>query len=243
MDLRAVTHEHQGVQFSLSAADNTARDALTLTAADVGRICRVGSSAPYTFYQLTNATGPAWASLGSSGSPIEQGRHTIWVPAAAMAPRTTNGAAAGSLETATNDVMVKTLDFDAAVSEGVQFSIRMPKSWNESTVTAQFVWSHAATTTNFGVAFGLQGVALSNANAIDTAFGTGQLGVDTGGTTDTVYSSPETAAITIANTPAELDLVVFQVYRAVSDGGDTMAIDARLHGLSLYYTINAATDA
>lgn len=171
------------------------------------------------------------------------GLQTAWIPASAMVARTTNGAAPGTVETATNKVILKSLDFDTAAVEYAQFQIQMPKSWNEGTVTAAFVWSHAATTTNFGVAFGLQGLALSNDDAADAAFGTGVLAVDTGGTTNDIYITPTTAAITIAGTPQANDYVVFQVYRAVSDGGDTMAIDARLHGVQLYYTTDAATDA
>lgn len=171
------------------------------------------------------------------------GKQTIWIPAGAMVPRTTNGAASGTVETTTNKVMLKTLDFDTATDEYAQFSIRMPKSWNESTVTAYFVWSHAATTTNFGVVFGLAGVALSDDDAADAAFGTQVTVADTGGTTNDIYQTAETAAITIAGSPAAGDWVVFQVRRNVSDGSDTMAIDARLHGVVLLYTTDAHNDA
>lgn len=171
------------------------------------------------------------------------GLQTCWIPAAAMVARTTNGAAAGTVEMTTNKNMFKTLDFDTATSEYAQFSIQMPKSWNKGTVTAAFVWSHAATTTNFGVTFALQAVALSNDDAGDVAFGTEQIAADTGGTTNDIYVSPVTSAITIAGTPAANDYVQFQVRRAVADAGDTMAIDARLHGVQLYYTTDAATDA
>jgi len=37
--------------------------------------------------------------------------------------------------------------------------------------------------------------------------------------------------------------VSFQVKRVPSDGSDTMAIDARLHGVTLYITTDAANDA
>ncbi|TIO04564.1 hypothetical protein [Mesorhizobium sp.] len=177
---------------------------------------------------------------GGSVNPI--GKHTLWIPAGAMIPRTSNGAAAGSVETSTNKVMIKTLDFDASADEHAQFSILMPKSWNEGTITFKPVWSHAATTTNFGVAWFCQGLALSNDDAADAAFGTAQSSVDTGGTTNDIYIGPESSAITIGGTPAEGDILVFQIYRDVSDAGDTMAIDARLHGVHIYMTTDAATD-
>lgn len=170
------------------------------------------------------------------------GLQTLWVPALAMCPRTTNGPSVGTAEMATNKNMFKTLDFDTATSEYAQFAIQMPKSWNEGTITAAFVWSHAATTTNFGVTLALQAVALSNDDAGDVAFGTEQTAADTGGTTNDIYVSPVTSAITIAGTPAANDYVMFQVRRAVADAGDTMAIDARLHGVQIYYTLDAGTD-
>jgi hypothetical protein len=118
----------------------------------------------------------------------------------------------------------------------------MPKSWNRGTLTAAFVWSHATTDTNFDVAFGLQAVAISDGDSADAAFGTAVTVSDTGGTTNTIYISPTTAAITVGGTPAARDYVNFQVFRSTADAGDTMAIDARLHGVHVYYTTNVATD-
>lgn len=172
-----------------------------------------------------------------------QGKETIWIPASAMIARTTNGAASGTAEMTTNKNMVKTLDFDASTQEFAQFEIAMPKSWNNGTVTFQPVWSHASTTTNFGVVWALQAVATSDDDALDVAFGTEQASTDTGGTTNDRYIGPESSAITIAGTPATGDVVQFQIKRNPSDGSDTLAVDARLHGIKLYITTNAATDA
>lgn len=171
------------------------------------------------------------------------GKQSIWVPAAAMIPRATNGAAAGSVEMTTNKNMVKTLDFDASTQEFAQFDIRMPKSWNEGTVTFVPVWSHPSTATNFGVVWGMDAVAISDDDALDVAFGTEQTSTDTGGTTNDLYHGPESSAITIAGTPAANDLVMFRVHRNPASGSDTMAVDARLHGVMLFYTTDAATDA
>ena len=170
------------------------------------------------------------------------GTQTIWIPAAAMTSRTTNGAAAGTVETTTNKNMLSTLDFDTTTQEFAQFAIRMPKSWNEGTVTAAFTWSHASTTTNFGVAWALEAVAMSDQDAGDAAFGTAQQVTDTGGTTNTLYVTSTTSAITIAGSPAAEDWVIFQVKRVPADAADTMAIDARLHGVTLYMTTETTTD-
>lgn len=210
---------------------------------------------------LTTADSPQFAGVnlshatqntltGSGGDALIEGtilkkvgRETIWIPASAMIARTTNGAAARSVETTTNKVMFKTLDFNTITQEYAQFAIRMPKSWNESTVTAAFTWSHPSTTTNYGVVWALEGVALSDDDAGDVAFGTAQQVADTGGTTNDIYITSATSAITIAGTPQAEDWVMFQVKRVPSDGSDTMGVDARLHGVSLYITTDASTDA
>jgi len=177
------------------------------------------------------------------GSAAEVSTQTIWMPAGAMTPRTTNGAASGTAETTTNKVMIKTLDFDATADEHAQFTIRMPKGWDEGTLTYTPVWSHAATTTNFGVAWFVQAVAISNDDTLEVAFGTAVSSVDTGGTTDDAYIGPASSAMTVAGTPAAEDLVLFQIYRDVSDAGDTLAVDARLHGVTINYTTASLNDA
>lgn len=171
------------------------------------------------------------------------GKQTLWVPAAAMTPRTTNGPATGTVEMSTNKNMVKTLDFDSSTQEFAQFDVRMPKSWNEGTVTFVPVWSHPSTTTNFGVVWAVDAVAVSDDDALDVAFGTEQTSTDTGGTTNDLYHGPESAAITIAGSPATADYVMFRVKRNPSNASDTMAVDARLHGITLLYTTDATNDA
>jgi hypothetical protein len=159
-----------------------------------------------------------------------------------MVPFVTNGAATGLVELSTNKWPLATLDFDTTTQEFASFSVRMPKSWNEGSVTFVPAWSHPSTTTSFGVVWGLDAVAKSDGDAGDAAFGTAQTSADTGGTTDAMYQGPESAAITIAGTPASGDLVEFRVHRDPSNGADTLAVDARLHGILLLYTIDATKD-
>lgn len=173
----------------------------------------------------------------------ETGKQCVPVSAAAMTPNTTNGAAAGTVETTTNKNMFVTLDYDPTTSESAQFSIPMPDSWDEGTITFKPIWSHPATTTNFGVAWELSAVAVSDGDPGDVAFGTGQTSIDTGGTTDDIYIGPESAAITIGGTPAEGDFVMFKFSRLPANGSDTLAVDARLHGIKLFITTNEGSDA
>lgn len=180
--------------------------------------------------------------VGAEMNTQTDGVHSIWIPASAITPRATSGPGVSVTEMITNKNCYVSLDFDTATAEYAQFCIRMPKSWNEGSITAQFVWSHPTASTNYGVVWALQGVAISNDDAGDVAFGTIQEIADTGGTTNDIYISDTTAAITIGGTPQPEDLVVFQVYRDVAHGSDTMATDARLHGITVKYTTNAPTD-
>jgi hypothetical protein len=229
---------YQAADDVTTAATLTAIAALAVT--DNNIIVGNGS----TWVAESGATARASLGAAAEAEVLKVGLHSLWIPASAMQARTTNGAAAGTGETATNKVMRSTLDFDAATAEYAQFSFRAPKSWNEaSTFTAYFVWSHPATTTNFAAVWGIRALALSNDDSLETAFGSGVTITDTGGTTDDIYHSDVTGAITPSNTPAEGDLLIFEVYRDAAAGGDTLAVDARLHGVMLRYTIDAATDA
>lgn len=171
---------------------------------------------------------------------IGVGKQTIWVPAGAMTARTTNGAASGTTESTTNKVMNKTLDFDTTTQEFAQFTVAFPKGWNEGTVTFIPFWTAASG--SGGVVWGLQGVALSNDDAIDTAFGTAQTSSDTLIAALDVHVGPESSAITIAGTPAVGDICYFQINRTVSDGSDTLGVDAKLIGIQLLYTIDSNVD-
>lgn len=182
-------------------------------------------------------------SLSIGGSPSGSGQHTIWCPAISMIPNSTNGPTANTWETGTNDVMVSTLDFDPSTQQSAQFSIQMPKSWDEGTIVTQYVWSHPSTTTNFGVVWDIASTAYADGDALDSAFPTAVSVVDTGGTTNDVYISPEAPAMTVGGTPGAEELVVFRVRRAPANGSDTMAVTAQLHGIKLHYTTNASNDS
>lgn len=172
------------------------------------------------------------------------GRQAIYIGAGSISPSSSGGCAAlAKIASAANQPDIVTLDFDTTTQEYAQFGIVMPKKWDEGTITFKAHWSHAATTTNFGVVWDLQAVAVSDDDAIAVAFGTAQTSTDTGGTTNDLYTSPESSAITVSGTPAAEDMVFFRVSRVTGNGSDTMAIDARLHGITLYITTAAETDA
>ncbi len=181
--------------------------------------------------------------ISTSGKITATVLQTQFIPAASIRPSASGGCAALALTATTaNRPDLSYLAFDSSTAEYAQFWVALPKGWNESTVTAVFYWTHPSTATNFGVRWGLQGVAVSNDDTMDAAYGTAQEVTDTGGTTSDLYVSDATSAITIGGTPAEGDMVCFRVYRDPANGGDTMAVDAYLLGVKLLYTINTLDD-
>lgn len=171
------------------------------------------------------------------------GRTAKWIPARDMSPSASGGCAAlATIASAANQPDIQTLDFDATTQEFAQFAVLMPKRWDRGTVTFAPVWSHAAAAT-FGVVWELQAVAVSNDDTIALAYGTEVGSTDTGGTTNDVYVGPESAAITVAGSPAAGDVVFFRLARAPANGSDTLNADARLHGIELYFNCAAENDS
>lgn len=168
-------------------------------------------------------------------------KHTIWVPAGAMTPKVTNGAAEGTYDSGLNDVTLRTLAFDTTTQEYAQFCIGMPKGWDEGTVTFIPYWTNAGGSSTQTVRWTLAGLAVSNDDTLNGTFGTAQNSDDTWLAQNDLHIGPESSAITIGGTPAESDLVVFQVSRDVAN--DNMSGDALLIGIKLLITYAAVNDA
>ena len=172
------------------------------------------------------------------------GKQSMWVPAVAMYPTNTGGCAAIALtETTAGRPDMYTLDFDASSDENAQFSVAFPSYWNEGTITYKVYWTTAATDTD-GVAWSVAGVAVSDNDTIDVAFGTAVVVTDDAlGAAEDLMVTAESGAVTIAGSPAAGDLCYFNIERDVSDANDDMAEDAKLIGIKLFYTIDDVHEA
>ena len=163
----------------------------------------------------------------------------IWI--ANLQPTVTGGAGTPSkVEMGTNKNVYDYLPFDGGtVDEYAYANVPMPDDYDGGTVTGQFYWSYGGTPSNHKTAWGLQAVAISDADALDVAQGVAAYANDVGGAVNILYKSPETAAVTIAGSPAAGDLVQFRVSRHCSDTtNDTLEIDARLHGVLIRYGVS-----
>jgi hypothetical protein len=191
-----------------------------------------------------NGTGVAQAVDGGDNTAAIKiaGKESIWVPASSMYPNTTNGCAAIAQVELSNGPEIKTLDFDKDSDEFAQFAVAFPKSWNEGTVTFQAYFT--ADSTNTGtVSWDLQGVACADNDTINVAFGTAVAPTAKAhsGTANDLDVTAESGAVTIAGSPSTDEEVFFQISRDVSE--DSLTADAKLLGIKLFFTTDAANDA
>jgi hypothetical protein len=210
-------------------------------AGNLFRIFEGGSPNRGSTLDITQQANGAGSSILTTANGVAQGKHTIWVPASAMIPRTTNGAALVTIELATNDVMLRTLDFDQTTEEGVQFQIAMPKSWNGGTFTFIPYWTAGSGSGN--VVWGLSLLLRNDDDALDTAFGTNVPVTDTLIAANDMHIGGESGAVTPAGSAGDHSTLIGLVRRFPADGSDTLNADAKLLGIKLFYTTNAATDA
>ena len=198
----------------------------------------------------TNGLALAGAIVTASAANLNQctgttvkvaGKESMWIPVNVMTPTVTNGCSAlTTVETTAGRPDMQVLDFDKDSDEFAQFAIAFPKSWNLGTITYQVFWSGLASTDD--VDWMVDAVAMNDNETIDVTYGTAIVVTDNAqGAVEELLVSAESAAVTIAGTPADNDLTYFRIGRDVS--GDAMAGDARLHGVKIFFTTDAANDA
>ena len=193
----------------------------------------------------TTATGVAVTGAATVGGAAVKvaGKESIWVPAAAMYPSTTNPCSdLTQVETTALRPDLKVLDFAAAADDFAQFAISFPKSYNLGTISYQPFWTVTGTNTGT-VVWQLGGIAVSSDDTINTAFGTliATTALAHSETSNDLMVSAESGAVTIAGSPADNDQCFFQINNDASASGQTGVV--RLLGIKLFFTTDAANDA
>jgi len=232
-----------GLQLALLTATGSAVNEFTIANAAAGAGPILSSTGDETNVDINlNPKGSGVLKSGTAAVKVA-GTETMWIPSNALYLPTTNPADAASVETTALRPELKVLDFDASTAQYAQFAIAMPKSWNLGTVTYQVFWSPSTTNTGNCI-FGLQGVSCTEGDTADVAFGTAAEVTDAGiGTVEDVQMTAVSGAVTIAGSPADDDQTFFQLYRDAADGSDTFTGEARVLGIKLFYTTDAANDA
>ena len=231
-----------GNELALLTATSSAVNEITLANAATGNGPIISSTGETNVDLNLNPKGTGVLKSATAAIKIA-GKETIWIPAAAMYAATTNGADAEQVETTAIRPDMKVFDFDASTKQYTQFTIAMPKSWNEGTLTYQVYWSPSTTNTGNAI-FGLQGVACADNDTIDVAYGTAIEVTDAGiGTVEDQQITAESSAMTVAGSPAAGEQSYFQLFRKAADGGDTFTGESRVLGVKLFFTTDAANDA
>jgi len=231
-----------GNELALLTATSSAVNEITLANAATGNGPIISSTGETNVDLNLNPKGTGVLKSATAAVKIA-GKETIWIPASAMYASTTNGAEAAQVETTALRPDMKVMDFADTADDHAQFSVAFPKSWNEGTVTYQCFWTPSTTNTGDCI-FGLQGVACGDGDTIDVAFGTAVTVTDAGiGTVEDQQVSAESSAVTIAGSPAVDQQTYFQIFRDANAGGDTYTGVARLLGIKIFFTTDAANDA
>jgi hypothetical protein len=168
------------------------------------------------------------------------GRKTVYIPASAMIPTTTDGCSALlQAETTAGRPDIPYLAFDGSSAENAQFHFPLPKSWDLGTLKFQVYWTGLIAGAGT-VSWKLSAVAASDDDTIDVAFGTEIEVVDTFITAEDQHISAESAALTVAGTPADSDNIWFNIQRDPT--GDTRTQDANLIGIRIFYNTDTLKD-
>ena len=231
-----------GLELALITATGSAVNEFTIANAAAGAGPTLSSTGDESNVDI-NLNPKGSGVLKSGTAPVKiAGVETIFVPAQAMFGTTTNGADAQAIETTATRPEMKVLDFDPSTIEYAQFSIAMPKSWNEDVITFQAFWSPSSTDTGDAM-IGLQAISVANDGTSDIAFPTAVDVTDTaGGAVEDVMVSPVSGNVTVTSAAADT-YTYFQVSRNATDGSDDFTGDVRLLGIKIFYTTDAANDA
>ena len=231
-----------GNELLLLTATGSAVNELTLANASTGNGPILSATGETNVDINLNPKGTGVLKSGAAAVNIA-GKETMWIPSSAMYGATTNPADAQQVETTATRPDMKVLDFDAGTNEFAQFSVAFPKSWNEGTITYQVFWTPSNTNTGNCI-FRLSGVSVGDGDTIDVAYGTNQDITDAGiGTVEDQQVSGVSPAVTIAGSPAVDQLCYLQLQRDATAGADTFTGDARVLGIKIFFTTDAANDA
>ena len=184
---------------------------------------------------------------GLADSALQQGLHSIWLPIKSAIVPASGYPALGQV-TGSNGMVLDHYAFDKDGIETLQWSAVLPRSHNSGgyalapwiTLKAEIFYSSTAVG---GCTWGASASVHGGSLAWDIAFGT-----EISGTTSmsgaNYIGRQFLANIQPAGTPVSLfgKMLQFRLRRLATDANDTLAADALLHGVRLYYNVHANVD-
>jgi len=243
--LRFITASGDTSLLFQEGSENAAAD-LRLISADgdsssggLGDVVGPTGSADENIAVFDGVTGKAIKDGGASIADIDpRGKQSMWIPAAMMKPSATGGCAALATINAGGTADISTLDFDASTAEYAQFCVPLPRTWDTNPVSFVFYWCHPSTATNFGVVWSVQALAANNGEDLSGAMGSHVYVATAGGSTNFQFITSESDLVTpgSSTTPGLGANLFVRIGRAATDPADTLAVDAKLLGVRLFFT-------
>jgi hypothetical protein len=182
--------------------------------------------------------------LAAEVDPIA--RQTVYIPAAGCIPTNTGGAGdLTKVETSVDQPDFSHLPFDPLAPEHCQVSIVLPRGFDESVSFFYQVFWTQSTSASGGVAWFLQGAAVTDNLALAVSYNAAQVLTDTSHATSEDFhtSGISLDGFTPSGSPTFNDRITFRLGRDVSDGDDTMLDDAQFLGMNIYFSLKKANDA
>jgi len=247
-DATAVTNiDGDGMTITAGALNVVAGTAITVGADSVGVTADGIDGASLTDAILLDAA----TSFGDGGTTNYTTFSTAGVItyAGSARPRRTIVLTAGGAEAATTaaastridgtNVDYRVLDFDQSADEQAFWTLVIPDSF-AALGDAQINWQSGTTTND--VIWAIQGLCVTNAEAMDAALSTAQTVTDTALGTANQKNEAAISSLSFAGSCAAGELLHVRIYRDADAIGDTHAADARLINVEIEYLANAESD-
>lgn len=171
-----------------------------------------------------------------------RGRHSLWVPAAAMVKHAGSASLDDFNPGGNGYSLYKGWSLDAATLEGACFDLDMPKDWDNSRFDLEILWSVAGTQTG-GVRWGVLVGKMSAGGAIPTGWVDSTNLAATAPANGIAHSMIRTMLPGAALSGiADSDTLHLAVVRMAADAADTLAVDAVLRGVKIRYVTSQGSD-
>lgn len=170
------------------------------------------------------------------------GTQEIWIPAQALKPRATNGAALTDRTMGTSNIELSTMNFDTTTQEYAQLPpIALPENYDNGTIRFRLYWTCTGAGAAETIDFDLSAYAYSDDVALTTALTGTQNVTDTRLADDDTHITAWSSAITIGGTPADGDLIYLELTRDVAS--DNLATDAEIIGVKIELSLDDGTSS
>lgn len=167
---------------------------------------------------------------------------TVWIPAGAMRPSTTNGATAVTVNVAggTDYVTDDAFEFDDTTEQSVEFDW-VCRQWDRGNIHAEVYWYSTNTIGTNIYAIKAKSVAddESTSGSWGTAFQNTAASGATSTTANRLNKTAVIASITVGGSPAEAEVAYFHLARKPGDASDNLVGKSRMKGVLIHYQESA----